>query len=192
MYKSLTLQQEKFIQELIKGKSQRKAYQLAYPRSRSWKHETVDEAACRLFKNNKVNTRYQEIRNRLVKEIEEEAIITAKEIINEIVSIAKDDIGNYLEYRTEKVIANYDKDGKPIYSYRMVIDMKDSENINTKNISEIILSNEGQLKFKMYSRATALYKLADMFGINKTLEAKQELAEKRFEEDKNIHGKKYW
>lgn len=190
--RDLTINQERFIQELIKGKSQRLAYRKAYPRSKTWKDKTVDEAASRLFNNSKVNTRYKRLKDKLIKRTEEEAIITAKEIIEEIVSIAKDDIGNYLSFRTEKVIDGYDKDGEPIIGYRVIVDIKDSDSIDTKNISEVGISSEGTFKFKMYKRDVALYKLVEMFGIDKIKEAKQRLAEDRFEEEKSIHNKKYW
>lgn len=190
--RDLTINQERFIQELIKGKSQRQAFRAAYPRSKTWKDKTVDEAASRLFNNSKVNTRYKRLKDKLIKRTEEEAIITAMEIIKEIVSIAKNDIGNYLSFRTEKVIVGYDKEGNPITDYRTIIDMKDSKDIDTKNISEVGISSEGTFKFKMYRRDVALYKLVEMFGIDKIKEAKQRLAEDRFEEEKNIHNKKYW
>ena len=190
--RDLTIDQERFIQELIKGKSQRKAYRIAYPKSENWKDKTVDEKASRLFNNDKVKARYKELKGKVVKRTEEEAIITAKEIIEEIASIAKADIGNYLSFRTEKVIDGYDDDGKPIIGYRVIVDIKDSETIDTKNISEVGISSEGTFKFKMYRRDVALYKLVEMFGIDKIKEAKQRLAEDRFEEEKNIHNKKYW
>lgn len=188
----LTIKQERFIQELIKGKSQRKAYRIAYPNSKNWKDKTVDEKACRLFSKDKVRARYTELKGKVIKRTEEEAIITAKEIIKEIASIAKDDIGNYLSFRTEKVIDGYDDDGKPIIGYRIIVDIKDSESIDTKNISEVGISSEGTFKFKMYKRDIALYKLVEIFGLDKIKEAKQQLAEDRFREEKRIHDKKYW
>lgn len=53
---------EKFVQSLVKGKSQRQAYRDAFPRSKRWKDETVDTHASRLRnQNGKVVARYNEL-----------------------------------------------------------------------------------------------------------------------------------
>lgn len=187
----LTQKQERFVQELIKGKSQRQAYRIAYPSSKKWKDNVVDVKASELLKNGKVSVRYNELRGKVIKRAEEKAIITAEEIIKEIASIAKDDIGNYLDFSMKSVVVGYDDDG-PIYEDRIVVDIKDSKDIDTKNISEINIGKDGQFKFKLYQKDTALYKLAEIFGLNELNKAKQKLAEDRFEHEKDIDSKKYW
>jgi hypothetical protein len=72
-----------------------------------------------------------------------------------------------------------------------VIDLKDSRTIDTKNIKEVSLGRNG-LKFKLNDKDKALYKLADIMGADKIAQAKQKLAEDRFEHDKDIDSKKYW
>lgn len=69
----LTAKQEKFIQNIVKGMSQRQAYRNAYDNNMTDKQ--VDEEACKLFNSPKINQRYQE----LIKQLEEDAIMTAKE-----------------------------------------------------------------------------------------------------------------
>jgi len=188
----LTQKQERFVQELIKGKSQREAYRIAYPSSKKWKDNVVDVKASELLKNGKVKVRYEELLGKVIKRAEEKAIITAEEIIKEIASIAKDDIGNYLEFKTVKTVVGYDEEGEPIIDYRTVVELKDSKDIDTKNISEVSIGRGGMFKFKMYCRDTALYKLAEIFGLNELAKAKQKLAEERFEHEKDIDSKKYW
>lgn len=74
MKDKLTPKQEKFIQNIIKGMSQRQAYRDAFnPDNTSDK--TVDEKACRLFNEDKIQARYQD----LIKELETEAVMTALE-----------------------------------------------------------------------------------------------------------------
>ncbi len=188
----LTLKQEKYVQELVKGKTQREAYKAAYS-TRKMTDKTIDEKASRLLSQGKVRARYNELKQRLIKEMEDNCIIEAKDIIQELIDIAFDDIGNYVEFKTVKSVVAYDDDdGSPIIDYKTVIDIKDSENIDTKNISEISLSTNGILKFKMYDRAAALYKLAEIFGLNKIQEDKQRLAEARFKHDVSIDSKRYW
>lgn len=57
----LTQKQEKFVQALISGKSQREAYKEAY-NAVNMKDATVDSNACRLLNNSKVAARYNELR----------------------------------------------------------------------------------------------------------------------------------
>jgi phage terminase small subunit len=188
---SLTHKQEKFVQELIKGKSQREAYKVAY-NAKNMSDNAIDVEANRLLKNPKISLRYNDLKSKVTNRAEEKAIITAEEIIKEIASIAKDDIGNYLEFKTVKTVVGYDEEGEPIIDYRTVVELKDSKDIDTKNISEVSIGRGGMFKFKMYCRDTALYKLAEIFGLNELNKAKQRLAEERFEEEKNVNSKKYW
>ena len=191
MANGLTPNQEKYVQELIKSKSQRVAYKIAYPKCRA-SNKVVDNKASDLFKKGEVRVRFDELRNKVIKRAEYKTIITAEEIMQGIADIAKDDISNYLEYKTIKTVVDYDDDGKPIIGYRTVVDMKDSKDVNTKNISEISIARDGTLKVKTYAKDTALYKLAEIMGLNETNKAKQRLAEDKFEEEKDINGKRYF
>jgi len=84
--------------------------------------------------------------------------ITADKVLQEIASIAFDDISNYLDFRTEKVQVGVE-DGNPVYDYRTIADVKDSKTINTKNVSEVNIGKDGQFKFKLYCRDEALISL---------------------------------
>lgn len=190
MMGKLTHKQEKYVQELIKGKTQRQAYKAAY-NAKNMNDKTIDVKASELLKKDNVRGRYEQLRGKVIKRTEEKAIITAEEIIQGIADIAKDDIKNYLEFKTEKGIVGYE-DGKPIIDYKIQIDIKDSKHIDTKNISEVSISNNGQFKFKLYERDKALYKLAEIFGLDKLNQAKQKLAEDRFGHEKLKDSKKIW
>lgn len=85
---TLTDKQEKFVQELIKGKSQREAYRAVYPNSVQWTDKSVDERASKLLANAKVNTRYNTLRDRLIKESEDECIVSAKDVLRELTKVA--------------------------------------------------------------------------------------------------------
>lgn len=188
----LTDKQERFVQELLKGKSQRVAYRIAYPKSLKWKDESVDQVASRLIKSVKVISRYEKLKSKLISRSESRAIITAEEIIQGIASIAKDDISNYLDFYVEDVYVGLDKDDNPIIRPRTIIDLKDSRTIDTTNVSEISMSKDGSFKFKRYDKDKALYKLADIFGLNELQKAKQKLAEDRFEHEKKKDDEKNW
>lgn len=81
--KILTAKQEIFVQELVKGKSQREAYKAAYNAS-NMKDSTIDEHACRIFKKDKVNARYIELMSKAASK----AVATREEILLELTSIA--------------------------------------------------------------------------------------------------------
>lgn len=65
---------ERFIQNIVKGMTQRQAYRDAFPDNNS-NDKTIDEAASRLFNDSKVHTRYEE----LLEELEDKSIMSAKD-----------------------------------------------------------------------------------------------------------------
>lgn len=74
MEKTLTPKQEKFIQNIVSGMSQREAYKNSYS-AENMKDEVIDVRACELFNDSKIKVRYQE----LIDKLEDEAIMTAKQ-----------------------------------------------------------------------------------------------------------------
>lgn len=78
--KGLTNNQEKFVQCLIRGLSQRQAYYQAYPKSKSWNENSVDNKASVLWRNAKVRARYDELNKKLVEKEENNTIYSAKQL----------------------------------------------------------------------------------------------------------------
>lgn len=76
----LTAKREKFVQGLASGLSQRQAYYEAFPNSKKWKPETVDNKASKLFKEDEVLARYNELMN----EHKEKALWTREEAVKEL------------------------------------------------------------------------------------------------------------
>ena len=76
----LTPKQEKYVQGLVAGLSQRQAYIQAYPKASDWKENSVDRQASTLLKNPKVLARY----NTLMEEHKNKALWTREEAINEL------------------------------------------------------------------------------------------------------------
>ena len=74
MNKIITLKQEKYVQNLIKGMSQREAYKNSYDASKM-KDKTIDDKASLLFKKEEIRARYEE----LIKKTEDETIMSVKE-----------------------------------------------------------------------------------------------------------------
>jgi phage terminase small subunit len=71
--KELTAKQEKFVQNLISGMSQRQAYKDAF--QVDYDDNAIDVNACKLFNDAKIKLRYKE----LIEELKEVTIMTAKE-----------------------------------------------------------------------------------------------------------------
>lgn len=101
MSEKLTLKQEKFVQNLIKGMSQREAYKNSYD-AKKMKDETIDTRACELFKNSKIKARYEE----LLKRLEDKAIMSAEERMKWLSKVIKADIKVEREYDNE--VKEYD------------------------------------------------------------------------------------
>lgn len=76
---------EKFVQCLISGISQRKAYREAFKQSSKWKDTTVDVNASKLFSDTKVLLRYKELQEKA----QDAAIMTRKERMVTLSEIAK-------------------------------------------------------------------------------------------------------
>ncbi|MDD3230039.1 MAG: terminase [Oscillospiraceae bacterium] len=76
---------ERFVQGLIAGLSQRKAYRAAFPGAARWRDRTVDAHACALF-SGKVLDRYQEIQM----EQKDAALLTRWEKRKILADIARD------------------------------------------------------------------------------------------------------
>jgi phage terminase small subunit len=83
----LTVKQEKFVQNIIKGMSQREAYRDAYNNNMTDKQ--CDEEACKLLNQNpKVNQRYRE----LIDKANDEAIMSAIERKKWLTDVIKGEI----------------------------------------------------------------------------------------------------
>ena len=128
---ALTDKQERFVQELLKGKSQREAFKIAYPNSGKWKDNVVDVKASELLRVGKVSVRYNELHDRLIQESEDECIVSAKEVIRELAAIAFANGATYANVTETPVIST--ETGEPIYD--------DDGNIKTEQSVNIVLTD---------------------------------------------------
>ena len=78
---NLTPKQEKFIMALINGMSQRQAYKFAY-NTGNMKDISIDSEACKLFKKDKVQIRY----NQLIKEKQQNILKNVSNINSDLLS----------------------------------------------------------------------------------------------------------
>ena len=88
----LTTKQERFVQELIKGKSQRQAYKIAYPASKKWKDSAVDSQASRVFNSPMVSARYKELKAKTEEKVTYDAAKVKEQIVELCMSIIEADV----------------------------------------------------------------------------------------------------
>lgn len=74
----LTLKQEKYVQNLVKGMSQREAYKKSYNATKM-KDKTIDDKASLLFKKEEIRARYDELIEKVRSKSEEKTIMSATE-----------------------------------------------------------------------------------------------------------------
>jgi len=106
----LTAKQEFYVQGLVSGLSQREAFKRAYPNSKM-KDKTIDEQASRLFAQNKVNARFNELMD-VHKEkalwTREQAVNTLKWLLNQSIESVKSEKFDkgYVRQATANAIIN--------------------------------------------------------------------------------------
>lgn len=96
----LTKNQEAFVVALIQGKTQRQAYQEAYPRSKQWKPGSVDREASVLVRNPKVAQRLNELRAKIEAETIKKNVWNrqkAQETLMWLIETAKNQVEQYEE-----------------------------------------------------------------------------------------------
>jgi len=156
----VTKKQQRFAQLIVQGKSQADAYEIAYnPNNKQ--RAVMRTNGCNLCRNPRVKMKIEEIRN----EILQKGVATIEKIEKELAHIAFDDIKNYLSFRTEKQVVAWDEENNPVFEYRHIIELKNSEHIDTRAVAEVSLSNQGGFKFRLSSKDAALDKLAKIKGM---------------------------
>lgn len=80
----LTIKQENFIQYVLEGESLKSAYLKSFPEARKKPAKTTYCYASELFNKSTVHARYMELREMMEKELQERAIWTREQSINEL------------------------------------------------------------------------------------------------------------
>ena len=158
----LTVQQDKFVQSLVKGKSQREAYYVAYPHSKKWTDNTVDVKACNLFAQGKIKIRYEQIRDKIVQKAEEECIVTVAEVLRELKSIGFADINDFA-----RIKENIYTDDKGEQKQFQSVELTPTDNITSEKRRAIAGIKQGAngIEIKMNDKLKALELLGKHLGM---------------------------
>lgn len=147
----LTKKQEKFVQELVKGKTQREAYKAAYNTAKM-KDETIDSCASRVFKKDEVTARYNDLMEKSIQKSEWTATEVRKEIIIQLMSILKSDIKDFYNFSHAKRGPSKAK-------------LRDLTDLNTKAVKGITTDRYGHNHVVLYDKTAAVRELKEIFGL---------------------------
>lgn len=84
---NLTVSQELYLEYLLQGYSQRRAYIKAFPKSKDSKPSVIDQKASTLFHLEPIQKRYNELKKKLYEELINKAIWTKEQSIYELQDI---------------------------------------------------------------------------------------------------------
>lgn len=167
--KYLTDLQEAFVQAVLRGEKQRHAFREAYPSSRKWKDSVVDSKASNMLANPPVRARYEELRDRLVKESDDEAIASAKEVLQFLTSVKRASMKDFVRFGTKKTPLVADGqpvmvDGQPLMSGSSYVEVLDSDTVDGTLIAEVIQS-QGGVKLRLLDKMKAAELLGKHHGL---------------------------
>ena len=135
----LTPKQERFVQNVFKGMSQREAYKDSYNVKRM-SDKTIDEEACKLFNSPKISTRYQE----LVDKLEKKTIMTAEERMEWLSKVITGDIKEVSVVKYVDTITGEDKEILKDIPSQLATKLKALDTLN-KMTGEYTTKVEGDL-----------------------------------------------
>jgi len=145
---TLTKPQEVFIQELLKGNTQRQAYLKAYPSKKKWKENSIDAAASTLFKNEKVRKRYEQLLNSMREKEQEKTMWTREqsiEALKYVIEVNRKDmerINKAFEEELELLqkLMQEDPEKAPQYLQQILKQRKSrrASQVNNKGITEAV------------------------------------------------------
>lgn len=141
---NLTEKQKRFVEEyLIDLNATQAAIRAGYS----------EKTARQVASQNLSKLNIQDAIQKGMKERSERTKVTQDEVLKELAGIAFDDVGNYLQFYPDEKS-----------KYGVKIDIKDSREIDTRNISEVSIGKDG-FKFKLYCKDKALVKVAEHLGM---------------------------
>lgn len=108
----LTKQQEKYVNYLIRGDSQRQAYMKAYPNSKKWKPSSVDAEASKMLAIPKVSTRHRELMQDVKDNLIKDTIATQQEALEFFTRLMRREEKEQVVASQSRKVVNYDEEGR--------------------------------------------------------------------------------
>lgn len=139
----LTPQQEKFAQEVAKGKTLADAYRVAYPNSKDAKSKSVHEMASTVAAKIKVSSRIEMLREKA----EVAAVVTRERLLREIARLA---------FADPRRLVNESGAMVPFHEL---------DDDTAAAISSVEVDEYGKVKYKLWDKGVAQEKLAKHLGL---------------------------
>ena len=150
----LTDKQEKFVIELLKGKSQREAYKAAY-NAKNMKDATIDSKASLLWKRDEIRARHEELRTELMQDDIEDAASIRKKIIDQELAVLNANFGDLVSLKVAE-------DGENMIAVPRADNI---QNFDMRAVQEIRYDTRGNLILKLYDKQDAINTLRELYGI---------------------------
>lgn len=150
----LTEKQEKFVIELLKGKSQREAYKASY-NAANMKDKTIDDKASLLWRKDEIKKRYKELRSELMKGDLDDAASIRRMIIEQEKAIVKTHLGDL-------VTLEIAEDGVGMVAMPRPENIR---NFDMRAVQELRYDSRGNLILKLYDKQAAINTLRELYGI---------------------------
>lgn len=150
----LTEKQEKFVIELLKGKSQREAYKASY-NAANMKDKTIDDKASLLWRKDEIKKRYEELRSELMKGDLDDAASIRRMIIEQEKAIVKTHLGDL-------VTLEIAEDGVGMVAMPRPENIR---NFDMRAVQELRYDSRGNLILKLYDKQAAINTLRELYGI---------------------------
>ena len=125
-----------------------------------YSQKTAEATAARLLRNVKVAEYIQ----RRQKNMQAKTEITQERVITELAKIGFANLTDFLDYETVQRVIDY-KNGEPVIDWAMMVNAKDSSEVDGSAIQEVSISRDGTFKFKLYSKLDALEKIGRLLGL---------------------------
>lgn len=139
----LTPQQEKFAQEVAKGKTLADAYRVAYPNSKDAKSKSVHEMASTVAARIKVSSRIEMLREKA----EVAAVVTRERLLREISRLAFSD------------------PRRLVNESGAMVPFHELDDDTAAAISSVEVDEYGKVKYKLWDKGAAQEKLAKHLGL---------------------------
>jgi phage terminase small subunit len=165
MADKLTIKQEKYVQGLFAGLSQREAYKQAY-NCKKMKDKTIDENASRLANDSKVKARLRE----LTEELKQRNMVTVEKVLAELAKVGfanGSDFARVIEKEyTEEIMDDEGNKTEKIHKYK-VVDVIPTELLEKDKLAAIagIKATDKGIEIKTNDKLKALELMGKYLGM---------------------------
>jgi len=175
----LTLKQEKFVQELLRGKSQRAAYKAAF-NIKNATAKSVDEKASSLFNTVKVQSRYYQLLDKINNKAVDQTEDLRQRVMQELEALA---FSNGTDFASYGEVKYKDYDGEE--RTHVGVNVKHTNKVPRDKRGAIsgYEQNQWGVKVKTYDKTKALSTLANILGMSAYDQHRIEIERRRLELD---------